>query len=458
MADAATPAPSSSIRHCAVCGWPSPTSRCEACGGYTAAIASLTDIPVEALHGPPSPEDYPDLAPAFAAWHAGDLRGMLASCLATFGVTAPPTNNPITGTGWAFVKDSAAIYAYFDSTNTVLSVEAPILRVPLTRRAPMLRHLLELNARVISAARFTLRDDLVVLRWADRLQNLNPPKLCMAIAEVAELADDVDDLLSIAYRAPMVGPEAQAHQLSWSFLGQPRRLDVLAPGRTAAPAPSPAPSAPAYAAAPSPGPAVPAHAPTHAPPPPAIEASPEATDGLIRMWEAVLRRDAALVQEATVVPAQRGLLLRAALWLGWYEYGEACPATLHAALGASRSLLTTATPGADDVERAQHAIAASVAARGAVPPAARFAPEAFEDVASARTWFAMQLDIVASGPPDPMYRYPVGLGMLAELLVRADLPPDRRAWVREALETSRSHGPTAEGVRTALSVVRRLIS
>ena len=119
----------SRTRHCAVCGWPSPTPRCEACGSDATNASTLRDVPQDALHGTPHPEDFPELAPAFAAWHAGDLRGMLASCLATFGVTAPPTSNPITGMGWAFVKDSAAIYAYFDSTNTVLSVEAPILRV-----------------------------------------------------------------------------------------------------------------------------------------------------------------------------------------------------------------------------------------------------------------------------------------------------------------------------------------
>lgn len=405
---------------------------CASCGAPRGAGTPPRDR--EADDGAsPRVEDYPSLAGAFRAWHARDWTGMVSACLATLGATAPPVRNAVTGFGWTLTKDSAAIYVYFDQTGTVVSVESPILRVPARHGVALLRSLLELNGEGLGGARFCLRDDLVVLRFVDRLENLNPPKLVGAILDVAVRADRFDDLLGAAYDAEMVGPAARAHGLPFEALGTARRLGVIrsdmAPVRVDVAAP-----------------------------PRLRDRSPEARSGLERMVRAALSESDRL-RTAPNPRVPRALVLRAVLFLAWYEFREPLPEATHALLRAGgdvRRALVVDVADAPDPDPAHAAIAAVAGRLGGIEPGPTWSPDRFDDAASARTWLRTVLDAFDAGPPDLSWRYPVVLGVAAELLVRGELPPDLRRYVRDALGAARNAGPLPGTVDTLCGQLRGL--
>lgn len=418
--------------HCGVCGWPLDGPACGACGAPAGAGTPGRDR-VEPVGGAPRVEDYPSLSDAFRAWHARDWTGMVSACLSTLGAKAPPVHNPVTGFGWAFTKDSAAIYVYFDSTGTVISVESPMLRVPARHRVPMLRSLLELNGSGLGGGRFCLRDDLVVLRFVDRLENLNPPKLVGAILDVALRADRFDDLLSAAYDAEMVGPTARAHGLPFQAIGTARRLQVIR--ADAAPVRVDVAEAPR----------VRGH-------------SPEARSGFERMVRAGLgESDRLRTVPSSRVP--RLLVLRAVLYLAWYEYREGLPEATHALLragGDARRTLVVDPDRAPDPDPAHGAMASVLGRLGSIEPGPTWAPDRFEDASVARSWLRIALDAFGAGPPELSWRYPVALGIAAELLVRGELPPDLRRYVRDGLAAARASGPTPTSVDTLSGLLRGL--
>jgi len=205
---------------CSVCGWPlGGAGVCEACDTPAGTGASAGEDEANPWSfGSPRPEDYPDLKNAFLAWKQKDWPRMVGQCLVALGMDTPQITNLPEGPGWSFSQDTAAIYVSLDKARGELAVESPMVRLPARQRVPLLRAVLELN-EMLGAARFCLRGDLVLLRFADQVENLAPPKLVAAIRELAIRADQFDDLLSVAFAAPLVGPEAQKQRLSWKLLG-----------------------------------------------------------------------------------------------------------------------------------------------------------------------------------------------------------------------------------------------
>ena len=211
--------------HCALCGWPTTRGQCDACGSEQPAQARHHEADETAFSYGPTHEDFPALQGAFVAWKARNWSRMVTACLESLGVRTPAYRNLPFGQGWAFVQKSAAVYVYTDSNAGILAVESPVVQLPTLQRVPLMRRLLEMNAGALGAARFCLRDSTVVLRFTDTLVNLDPPKLCDAICDVALLADKYDNILSVTYSARMIGPMAQERNLAWEFLGSPRSLN-----------------------------------------------------------------------------------------------------------------------------------------------------------------------------------------------------------------------------------------
>lgn len=172
----------------------------------------------------PRPEDYPEMAEAFRAWKVQNWEQVVELSLAHIGVVEPSRDAPAGQCGWTLQYESAAVYVCYDPGARQVVVESPVVWIAQHQRVPLMRTLLELNATNEGATRFALRGPIVILRYADYVENVSPPKLVAAVREVAILADEHDNWLAEAFGARMVGPEAMAHDLDWKYIGRPMVL------------------------------------------------------------------------------------------------------------------------------------------------------------------------------------------------------------------------------------------
>ncbi len=171
-----------------------------------------------------SAENFPELREAFMAWKAGAYEQMVEESLKILGITTKHPNPPQGLVGWTIDIDSATLYIAYDRSRGEVTAEAPVVWVPEHQRVALMRALLELNLWALQVARFCLHGDVAVLRFADRAENLSPPKLLSAVREVGSQADRHDNWLAMKFGARMVGPEAQRARSDWSFLGSPVEL------------------------------------------------------------------------------------------------------------------------------------------------------------------------------------------------------------------------------------------
>lgn len=214
-------------KYCSVCGWPSDGALCDACGASSREIVAGEDCPNVSIMAGPQPEDYPGLERAFLAWRQKDVSRLVGQCLFYLDIEKPLITNSPDGPRWAFAQDSAAIYLSVNKDTQEMAIESPLLRLTHTQRVPMMRALLELNWHLLHNTRFYLRGDIAILAFTDSFDNLSPPKIIDAIREVALAADGLDDELSMAFSAQMMGPEAQRLQMKWDILGKPQKLANL---------------------------------------------------------------------------------------------------------------------------------------------------------------------------------------------------------------------------------------
>jgi hypothetical protein len=444
---------------CGVCGWPSKgASVCEACEAPVATTpgAARDETNVWILGGPRA-EDYPDLKNAFLAWKQKDWPRMVGQCLVALGVESPQITNLPDGPGWSFSRDSAAIYVALDKARGELAIEAPMVRLPVRQRVPLLRTLLELNESALGAARFCLRGDLVLLRFAEQMENLAPPKLVAAIRELALRADQLDDLLSVGFSAPMVGPEAQKQRLPWSLLGSPRKLKHLQ-GADAPPLPPPA-----AAVAPTIGAGSVSDG---------IEARLRNADALCDLLSAAAEIAKPLQFMQDVHPAIPLLLQRALLFRVFDQFRATCPDAVAMLMRAGEPVYaqfwelptgllavvggttgTAATPlpiGLDLV------VGHVIATRAQVPSQAPCAPAAFASAAEAKTMLRKYLAEVDKGPKDAKHRHFVLLGALAELLTRTRLPEATAARLRQVMSEGAQRGPNPEATSFLLQELKGL--
>ncbi|MBX3273935.1 MAG: YbjN domain-containing protein [Sandaracinaceae bacterium] len=404
-------------------------------------------------------QDWPELEHAFRAWSAGDAHQMITACLPALRVVGSRHVDRDGVRYWPIATVTSAVFIVFDAGRGEVAVEAPMLRLPERLAVPVLRYLLDANGRVdLGAARYCLRDDVVVLRWARRFASCSPPELVAAIQSVAKRCDQAAEPLAAAYFARPVAPELAQRGHDPALLGVRRALSVLEAGdgapRDAAPA--------SFGSSP----------PPRSRPPAAPAARPSSLPEEPRGARAVLREEtqrrladaehfAALMQEAIARsrlddPPLAVLIQRAAIFRAAYEFGESLPDAIAVLYGAGRALVErpprlTQKRGflgfGGGAEVVSPSILPPVFARlgrdlgdvGGVPPNAT--PPPFPSVAELKGHLRALLEDLESGPVQPEIKQFVLLGATAETLLRAPGSPDRRGPLGEAYDRARTEPP-----------------
>lgn len=225
-------APSTDRSYCTTCGWLLPAgarATCAACGG------DATPLPLVDNTRPLPREDEEDdasFAGAKEAWSFGDHARAIGLAL-TFGGSPRAFTSPL-GPGWVAAIDATPVFAILDVASSQVTLEIPIVRLPQTRRVPALRVALALCNSNASTARFCLRLDLLIVRYAARLDLLSPAALRRAAREIAAHAGRAQGLLASSCDARPAIPE-QGVLAAWDRLGRSQALPALAPASHAPP-------------------------------------------------------------------------------------------------------------------------------------------------------------------------------------------------------------------------------
>ncbi len=470
---------------------------CEACGAEVGAAAERRDDPGVRQHAGARAEDYPELHHAFAAWRASDVSQMVLACLAHVGVSGARhvDRGPIRY--WPVTTSFGAMFMVYDATRGELGIEAPLMRLPQRLAVPLMRTLLDANAYPERGrARYCLRDDLVVLRFASQLASCSPPDLIEAIGEVSTRAGRVTEPLAAAYFARPMLSELQRRGLDPAVLGAPRELSILRgptdPPRVSAARPrssSPAPGAYRTAppprtsrpAAPSPRSSLPAASPG-----PASVASPDAglhsdlpipdlpdpsAPAEVRGARSSLREEtrsrlmeaerfAELLREtlsrASLDDAPLATLIqRAAIFRAALEFGDTLPAAVATLYASGRGLIDEpprlrsrglfgfgggSTPVSPQL--LPPLFSRLVRDLGDVPDPPRDAtPPPFGSIGVLKAHLSALLEDLESGPIQPELKAFVLLGAVAETLLRTPARPERLAQLRTAYEEARGEPP-----------------
>lgn len=186
--------------HCTTCGLPLKAQTCRSCGGSATPIVLLDGVASAASAYAPDP-GRPELELAFDAWQAGDSARLVSHCFAALGVTDAATQQGRDGPILKAFLRGLALFVRINTRATVIIVESPVVRLPLTQYIPALRLLLELSDRDATATRFSARGDLVMARFVGRLGAMTPSNVCRAIESVADVARDGARLLVGALQA-----------------------------------------------------------------------------------------------------------------------------------------------------------------------------------------------------------------------------------------------------------------
>lgn len=223
--------------YCTTCGWLLPAgarATCSACGG------DATPVPLadNARPVPRVDDDDPALAGAREAWSQGDHARAIGLAL-TLG-PAPRAFSSPQGPGWVAAAGSTPVFAILDLGASQVTLEIPVVRLPQTKRVPALRAALVMCDETATASRFCLRLDLLVLRFASRLDALSPASLRAVACEMAEVAERAEEHLALSFDARPAIPEHGVLS-AWDRLGRSQALPLLAPPSFTAPVSQPRP-------------------------------------------------------------------------------------------------------------------------------------------------------------------------------------------------------------------------
>lgn len=209
--------------HCAACGWPLDGLRCAACGGDGVPMP-LQD----AAKQPVRAREVLDVTAerVLEAFHAGDEARAVELAITAEHPAAEPAKRP---EGPAFVVPlrGTALFVAVDAEKRRIVVEAPIARLPQTKRMPALRALLEEADAEGSLLRPCLRGDLALLRFTGRIGALGPFGLAWLLRDAIERAERLADALRVRFDARAVCAD-DGRPPSWDVLGTPKVLGTLA--------------------------------------------------------------------------------------------------------------------------------------------------------------------------------------------------------------------------------------
>jgi len=101
---------------------------------------------------------------------------------------------------WQFAKGSADIFITLVEIGGeyYVNIAAPIMAAPQRRREEFFQRLLEENAQRI-AVKFSLRDDVVWLQINREMKGLGLDETMRSLVRVAEVADELDQVLVNEY-------------------------------------------------------------------------------------------------------------------------------------------------------------------------------------------------------------------------------------------------------------------
>jgi hypothetical protein len=107
---------------------------------------------------------------------------------------------------WQFAKGSAEIFITIVDIGGeyYVNIAAPIMAAPTSRRGECFERLLQENAQRI-AVKFSLRDDVVWLEINREMSGLGFDEAMRALVRVAEVADELDQVLVNEYSDPWDG-------------------------------------------------------------------------------------------------------------------------------------------------------------------------------------------------------------------------------------------------------------
>lgn len=372
---------------------------------------------------------------------------LMSQCFGLLEVAQPAIVKRPNGPAWVLRHGPAAVFVSVDPTLDRLAIEAPLVRVPLTQRVPLLRALLELNQTHAGMARFFLRDTLVVLAYSESPERCPPPKLLAGFRDVLEKAEVWGERLALTYDAEVAlprptqpGPSAPP---SWEELGDPIRLN--SPGSQEVLA------LPADALLPAEVGLVLEEAeftvgPEAAAPP------AEATPGELALTALLGRALVAVDQLKVAHPDQATTVARAAVFLAWHRHREECPGAIAlllqrvqpilqsvSAAKLVRGLLERVSSGAGAPPLPlEPALAEVVDRHGRYP--AEPAPNLprLADLTEQKALAAHLLAQARRLPEQPELRELVAAGALAELLARGSFPERIGARLLSELDLARA--------------------
>ncbi len=220
--------------HCSVCGYPAgDTAACAACGTSLSRALQLPEAVAQTFRAPTA-DDYPELASAFAAWRARDYPRLVGQCLQSLHIPTPQATALPNGPGWAFQLDEAPVFVSIHQRRDELRVDSPLVLLNRQLNVAMLRAALEINANLAGAAALCLREDRLLLRYADRMSFVSPPKLIASLRDVASRARTLGELLRVTFSCEVLGRgsahKAHAYGLDWKLCGTTRSLRILTDG------------------------------------------------------------------------------------------------------------------------------------------------------------------------------------------------------------------------------------
>jgi len=231
------------MTRCQDCGSPLASLRCDACGaaqndaGLGVGGGNVDAASLLALRE----EDFPSLKDAFAAHRAKDWPRYVSSTLLALMIdrTQPLTQGNLVS--WGFKRGSAVVVVSLDRADLTIAVEAPVVDIRKDTEVPLLRAVLSAGG-VLGLARPVKRGHRLLLSMLHHVGAMPPPRLALAIEEVASAADALDNILAAEFGVRMLGPQmTRPNGYDLSVIGTPRRLaNIVGGGAQGAPSGGPA--------------------------------------------------------------------------------------------------------------------------------------------------------------------------------------------------------------------------
>lgn len=247
LPEATVPTAKPERAYCTSCGFPLRGSRCEICGGDQTPIqlaegevrdprASLDDGATQGLER------------AIEAHRNRELARFVGYVVTAEGGAGARSVSLPEGPGWIAAIRGSLVFVSIHGASTELVLQAPVARISRAQRVPILRLALELCAQELPAARFCLREDLLLLRFGAKLAAMTPLVLRDLLREIGHLAARWAELFAVSFDANPALEEHERASAGFEILGRTRKLRLAAGMMRSTPPPGPTPSEIAAAA------------------------------------------------------------------------------------------------------------------------------------------------------------------------------------------------------------------